>query len=773
MKKKIFILILFTAIQGVVAQDAMEAQDRIQFADGLLRRDMFDLAAKEYLALSEKTNAPNREAVLFRLGECYRKMKRKEDAIRTYQRIITEFPKSDQVPRAKLQQTLIFKDADNETDRKKAVELFESLTTPATPADTRGAALYHLAGTLEQLNRPQDALKRYEQIIKDFPTTDYCQYASLRVAYMLSRSTVNEDQRRAMGIYLDLVYKSNNPEVAEEACYFAAQFAMQNKRYEESANLFQILRVKYPKSDYLNRGAVYAGFANLYAKRYKEALDAIAVVPNNAPPQTREEALYIKANALNCLEKRTESLVVYEQLIAQFSQGQYAASAHHQRIAAAARDGKHEEVLRLAAAFINPPAELKPSLYWLQFESATALNRDDLAIQNLQLIVDKCPESPITRDALYQLARTLQRKESWLAATDCYRKFAARFPKDTLAPSALFAAGACLIRQGQSDAALREWTQLLASYPESTMVAETLYQKAFQELRAKNSRAANMTLDEFARRFPTDKRMGEVLYWRGNLLHQANELVEAEKMYRAALATTPPKDVERETMLALGLLLLQSNKKSDAANYFRVLLDSPIVERLGPDRIAWLAEQDCEQGKFDDALRATLVLLKMNPDKGWQQTAFAIQGRVHRKKSERDPAMKAFTDALATSATTVYGTEAALNLGEMLSDTGKFAEATAHLNDAATRAASQDQLPWRARAYAALARNAERNNDREGALRYYMSVSVLFNDPVIVPECIRKAITLLDALGRREEAQAMREELKTRYPDPEKGKPTP
>jgi tetratricopeptide (TPR) repeat protein len=124
MKKKIFILILFTAIQGVVAQDAMEAQDRIQFADGLLRRDMFDLAAKEYLALSEKTNAPNREAVLFRLGECYRKMKRKEDAIRTYQRIITEFPKSDQVPRAKLQQTLIFKDADNETDRKKAVELF-------------------------------------------------------------------------------------------------------------------------------------------------------------------------------------------------------------------------------------------------------------------------------------------------------------------------------------------------------------------------------------------------------------------------------------------------------------------------------------------------------------------------------------------------------------------------------------------------------------------------------------------------------------------------
>jgi TolA-binding protein len=773
MKKMISILVLLAAIHPVVAQDAMETQDRLQFADGLLRRDMYDLAAKEYLALSEKTNAPNREAVLFRLGECYRKMKRKEEAIRTYQRIINEFPKSDQVPRAKLQQTLIFKDAATDADWQKAVPLFESLTTPETPSDTRGAALYHLAGTFEQLKRPQDALKRYEQIIKELPASEYALYASLRVAYMLSRSTVVEDQRRAMGIYLDLVYKSNNPEIAEEACYFAAQFAMQNKRYEESANLFQILRVKYPKSDYLKRGAVYAGFANLYAKRYKEALDAIAAVPDNAPAQTREEALYIQANALNNLEKRTESLVAYEKLIAQFPQGQYAASAHHQRIAAAARDGKHEEVLKLAAAFINPPAELKPSLYWLQFEAANTLKRDDIAIQNLQLIVDKCPDSPLVKDALYQLARILQRKESWQTATDCYRKFTERFPKDPLAPSALFAAGACLLRLGQADAALREWTQLLAAYPESSVVAETLYQKAFQELRSKNTRAANLTLDELARRFPADRRMGEILYWRGNLYHQANERVEAEKMYRAALAATPPKDVERETMLALGLLMLQSDKKSEAADYFRILLDSPIVERLGPDRIAWLAEQDCEAGKFDESIRATQVLIKMNPDKGWAQTALTILGRVHRKKGERDPAMKAFADALATGATTSYGAEAALNLGEMLSDAGKYAEATTQLTDAATRASSQEQLPWRARAYAALARNAERNKDPQGALRYYMSVSILFNDAVLVPDCMKKAISILDTLGRRDEAQAMRDELKARYPDTEKVRSTP
>jgi TolA-binding protein len=773
MKKTIALLILCMLSQQLPAQDAMETQDRLQFADGLLRRDMYELAAKEYLALSVKTNSPNREAILFRLGECYRKMKRKDDATKTYQQIISEYPKSDQVPRAKLQQTLLYKDSEREEDRQKAVQLFESLTTPSTPLETRGAALYHLGGTLEQLNRTQEAVKRYEQIIQTLPNTDFSLFASLRLAYILSRSSVAEEQRRAMGVYLDLIYKSKNQEVAEEACYFAAQFALQNKKHEESANLFQTLRVKFPKSAFLKRGAVYAGFANLYAKRYKEALDVLADLPKDVPAGTQEEILYIKANALNNLEKGSEALVCYDQLLTQFPQGQYAASSHHQRILTVAKAGKHEEVLKLAAAFLNPPAELRPSLYWLQYESALELKRDDLAIQNLRLLVEKCPTSPLMKDALYQLARTLQHKESWQAATDYYRKFAELFPQDPLAPNALFAAGACLIRHGQSDSGLREWTILLATYPKSSMVPETLYQKAFQELRSKNTRAANISLDEFSRRFPADKRIGEVLYWRGNLLHQTNELVEAEKMYRAALASAPQKDVERETMLALGLLMLQTDKKSDAADLFRVLLDSPIVERLGPDRIAWLAEQDGEAGKFDEALRACTVLLKMNADKGWKQTAYTIQGRLYRKKGQRDPAMKAFADSLATGATTVYGTEAALNLGEMYSDIGKKDEALAYLNDAATRASSQDQLSWRARAYASLARLAERNNDREGALRYYMSVSILFNDTVLVPACMKKAITILDALDRKEEAKAMRDELKSRFPETEKGKATP
>ena len=341
---------------------------------------------------------------------------------------------------------------------------------------------------------------------------------------------------------------------------------------------------------------------------------------------------------------------------------------------------------------------------------------------------------------------------------------AGRFPEDPLAAKALYASGVCLARLGQSDTALRDWTALLTKYPNSEMAAETLYQKAMEELRAKNPRAAGATLDERMRRFPDDLRKAEVLYWRGSIYRQANDVAEAEKLLQACLAATPAKEFEREAMLELGMILQQAGRKAEAAALFQKLIDAPIAEKLGVDRLAWLAEFQIEQKQFDAAAQAANVMIALKPDKGWLQTAWTLLGRVHRAKSQRDPAIQAFTEALGTGASTAFGAEAALRLGELLTDAGRFDEAFKHLNDAATRASSPELLGLRANAYAGLARNAESKGDSEGALRYYMSVGILFDDPVLVPEALSKAAALLDKLGRKDEAKAMREELRTRYP---------
>jgi len=749
---------------GAFAVDPVELTDRLQLADGLFRRSLFDLAAREYAALSESQDVQGLDNVLFRLGECYRRLKKMPEAEAAYKRLVDSFPASPNTPRAHLQRALILMDAGG-VSLEAAAASFEKLIVPSMSPEVRSAALYHLGETLERMNRPTDAQAKYELLCTEFADTDYGMYAGLRMAWLLTKNGKTEDRRRALGIYLDLIHKAKDPMVAEESSFFAAQAALLDERYEESANLFQSLRVRFPKSPHVKESALSAGWANYYAGRYKEGSEVLDVILDDVKNPAREEVLYVKANCLRQLEKRDEAVAMYAKQLAEFPEGRLMKQAWYEKLSTLYTNGKYQEVLNESALMQTPPETYADNIYWMNSESAIALQQMDVAVQNCRLLVDKCPKSPFVKDALYRLGWLLQKQEAWESASSWFLQVAERFQNDPLAAKALYASGVCRSRLGQSDSALRDWTVLLTKYPNSEEVAETLYQKAMEELRTKNPRAAGATLEERIRRFPEDERKAEVFYWRGAVCRQTEDPVEAEKYFRACLAATPSKEFEREAMLDLGMILQQAGRKTEAAELFQKLLDAPIAEKLGPDRLAWLAEFQLEQKQPDAAVKAANTLIGLNPDKGWVQTAWTVLGRVYRSKNERDPAIHAFSEALGTGASTPYGAEAALRLGELLTDAGKFDEAGKHLDDAATRAATPELLGLRAHAYAGLARNAELKGDADAALRYYMSVGILFDDATLVPEALHKAAALLDKLGRTAEAQAMREELKARYPD--------
>jgi TolA-binding protein len=761
---------LLVAGLGTALADPVEMKDRQQFADGLFRRSMFDLAAREYAALAGSAGVEGLDNVLFRLGECYRRMQRLPEAEAAYKRVVEQFPSSANAPRAQLQRALILMDAGGGSP-EAAAAAFEKLIVTGVPPEVRSAALYHLAETLERLKRPSEALARYEQLGKEFGETEYGMYSGLRTAWLLTQTGKPEDRRRAMGLYLDLAHKSKDAKVAEEACYFAAQVSLIDSKYEESANLYQMLRSKYPKSARVAESALAAGWANYYCGRYKEAIDVLDLIVGNERYPGREEVLYVKANCLRQIEQREEAIKVYDLQLAAFPDGRLSKAAQFERITALYHNGRYEDMLKASAVFLNPPEDVADNVLWMNSEAAIALQRPEVAVQNCRLLVDKYAKSPFVKEALYRLGWLLQKQEAWESASSWFLQVAERYPDDALAAKALYASGVCLSRLGQSDAALRDWTALLTKYPGNEMVAETLYQKAMEELRTKNLRAAGVSLDERMRRFPEDARKAEAFYWRASIYRQTGELAEAEKLFLVCLAANPAKEYEREAMLELGMILQQLNRKAEAAAYFQKLLDAPIAEKLGADRLAWLAEFQFEQKQYAAAAQAAQTLIAQNVDKGWTQTAWTLLGRVHRAKSERDPAIHAFTEALGTGATTTYGAEAALRLGELMTESGHYDEAFKHLTDAAARAATPELLGLRAHAYAGLARNAELKGDTEGALRYYMSVGILFDDATLVPEALHKAALLLEKLGRNQEAHALREELRARYPDSPLAKP--
>ena len=158
-----FLIAALLAAGVCAAADPVEVKDRMQLADGLFRRSMFDLAAREYASLAETPNVDDLDNVLFRLGECYRRTKRAPEAEAAYKRLIEQCPASANVPRANLQRALMLLDAGG-ASLEAAAAVFEKLSAPTTPAEVRAAALYHWGDALEQLSRRADALARYEQL---------------------------------------------------------------------------------------------------------------------------------------------------------------------------------------------------------------------------------------------------------------------------------------------------------------------------------------------------------------------------------------------------------------------------------------------------------------------------------------------------------------------------------------------------------------------------------------------------------------------------------
>ena len=764
--KQILVGLTLILIAGMVrAADPVKVEDQVQLADGLFRRNMFKAASLEYARLSGEQGITNgMDVILYRLGECYRHLGQGDLALASYIRLVKVYPESRYAARSRLQSALIQLKVGTPEALEFAATLFGKLAVATQPPEVRSAALYHWGETLEKQGKDAEAIQKYEELGASFGETEYGMYSALRVAWLLLKSGDAKSRERAMGIYLDLKTKAKDPKVAEEAAFLAAKVALMEQRYEQSANLFLQLRKSFPNSPRVKESALSAAWANYYCGRYKEAVELLDLVQDDLANPQREEILYLKANCLRQLEQRGQAGAVYATLLKDFPRGEYADRAWQEQLTSYYKDGDYTNVLAVATQRTQLQNGEMDQIYWMVSDAALALGKNDVAVENCRLLVDKCPKSRFVKDSLYRLGWLLQKQEAWEAAAGWYLKIPELFPKDPVASKALYSSGLCHLQLQRGEMALRDWRNLLVAYPDSEEAPEALYQKALEEVREKDFRAAGATLDERLTRFPKDARLADVLYWRGVIYRELGDLTESEKKYRACLAANPGKELERNAKLELGALLFQMGKKDETAKIFQSLLDPAVADKVGPDRLAWLAEIQCQQKNYDAAIAAAQCLISLKPDKGWMQTAWTLEGRAYRAKGQRDAAEHAYREALKTGASTTFAAEAALRLGELLSEAGQYDEAAAHLEDAARRAASPEMIATRARAYFALANNAEKKGDDESALRLFMSVGLLFDDQELVPQSLERAIHLQESLGRPDEAGALKEELKTRYP---------
>ncbi len=754
------VLFLGFSLQHLLA-DPIVSQDRRKFADGLYARKMYELAAREYSSLLE-TEPKAEEAGLwwFRVGESYRELGEHIKAERAYVRASTLA--ADPVLREKA----VYKRAAMFLQlgfSEASVELFSELLKRNPPPELRAAALLSLSDALCKEGQSLKAIEMLETLLKEFPGSENVIYARLQLGRLYVELGEKEGHDRALQELAFVIKEATSQREKAEARFLMAHLYYLKGEFSKSAREFVALQTDYPDDIRASSSRREAAWALYHSGGYDEVIDLSSKGLASPDAERRDEWLYLRANSFRGKSRNKEAVEDYVTLLNVFAESRFANASRLELALVYYTLGNYKDVVAVASGLDVDDAK-RPHLLWLLAESYSALSREDDAMKYYRLLAKEFPDGERVADALYRVAYMLQQKELWAEAAQQYRDIEKRFPKHKLAARSLFSAGVCYIRCDQGPDAVSTWRMLADKYPDYSDMAEVRYQLSLELIRQENHDVALKELDKFLMQYPNHVRIADAYYWKGSLLCDQEMSKQAEAALRAALERSEDRQLDTDIRFRLGIVLLQLKRDAEAVALFSSLMEPDAAQRFTPERIFWLAEFQYDNDNFEGCIKAARMLVTIHKQPNWQEIGWTLIGRGNQSLKLNDNAIAAFKKAVVVNAGSSFSAESALRLGQLLSDKPNHEEAMKWLSEASKRASGKGMHTIRAEAYLAMGSVSEGQGDDDAALRFFMTVSLLFDDEDRVPEAYERAIVLLGRLRRLDERSALIAELHKRFP---------
>lgn len=745
---------------------------RVQFADGLYSRGMYELAIKEYAALLKNYPGGSRnDAVTFRLAESLRLKGDTGNAARFYAHLVAQYRESPFRLRAAYRRARLYADAG---DYESAEAHFAQILKLSPPAELAAATTYYLGEVQLSQKKLDIADQTFAKVLDEFTDSEFAVYALLkrgeikRLIYIEAKEQSVADseasEQEALEYYEAALAKASTDRLKAEVLFQMADLYFRDENYQQSADLYRQLMSQYPDDERAVQARLQAAWAalrsNLYAEALRVADQALADSPTG---EAAAEWLYVKANCQRQLIQTETAVATYRQLLERFPDSRFADSARYETAVAHYQAGSFSKAV-MEAEKIRLTPELRADVCWLLAESYAALDMPAEATQYYRMVVREGGAGSRARDALYRLAHQLQQQGAYRDASSFYLRLVDSFPEDELAAQALFASGYCLSMAGDLEAAVRDWSQLVQRYASSPLVEEALYQKAMGEVRLERAADALGSLAELQRLYPQGRYLSDAYYWQGMLMFEGDNPAEAEPALRQAVQRATRDDLRREAMFQLGLVLQRLGKDEQSAQMLQELIDSPLSGRFPPSLLEWMAAFHGQKGDYV-RMSQTADVLTTSAEKPWQQAGWVLKGRAARGQQQADQAIEAFEQALAIRANTQYAGEAALALARLCLEGGNLDKAETYFNEASTRGTGERAQAIQAHSVMGLGRVAQARNQSQDASRLFMSVAILYEDGEIVPDALLQAAVEFEKLDRLEERDKVVAELQARYPD--------
>jgi len=726
------------------------ARRAFEQANAFYGQKMYDLAVpkyQEFLAMAPR--GIDRQAALFRLGECQRAVKCNAEAAAAYRQLLSEFNSGEFLgPAAYRLGEIQF----GSRDFDGAAASFRLAAHHVRDAKLRLAAKFFEGRALEAANRTAEALSAYREVAAQKEDNPYRERAIFDLAEADARAGLTDSALRQLR---GLAETAQNPVIRTSAAVKAGLLAVDQRDFETARPLLEMGAANQELANW--REAGQAGLVRLeyesenYPAAAKLADEILPLLPAEAQP----DVLLLAANARRQMGEQGRALGLYDRLVVDYPGSTAARDAGFHRLVSLVAQQDPRSLAQIEAFLQSSSSEdqrakaelLKAELLFGQdrFAEAAELYRRASTARGTERY---------RADALYRLAWCQLQAKAYDDAVEVLTRFLLQYPRHPFAGSAYAQRAVAQLETGDNVAALADFEAVIDRYRDAKEREDAMTQRALLlgNLQRPSEMAAGF--ERLLADYPESKAGAQAHFWIGYAASDAGRPREAIASLEKARELDPDKYGERATLR----LLLSHYQLQDREATGRE------AKTLGPEKAPaevreWLGMSALEAADYATAaeflaplaevegatpeLRISLAQAQLGAgqNEAARTTLDKLMPKVH------EPRLKARTHLL---------------MADVLIALRDGAAAKTQAEEA-QRLQPEGRLNAEARLANGRALLAQDKFD--DAARAFMAVALLYDEKDLTPQALVLAEQAYRRADNTGDADRAREELQRRYPD--------
>ena len=729
-------------------------QVQLDFANGFYSRGLVDMAAPEYEKyLSLYPNAPGREAALFRLGECYRKIGNINAAKNAYQTVLLNYSIGQFIgPAAYRLADMCYaaKDYDGALNyyRKASIRL----TDPAVAL----AAKFYSARCLEALKLPSEARVTYEDIVATKGENPYREPSRLSLAGILSTYGRKAD---ALEQFEALAREAGQPLVKVEALVKAGLLNIElNEPEKGAAELNKALAI--PEIGEWKPIAQIGLLRVLYQTgKYKQLLDQYQSAFDSLPADNKPEVLMLAADSKRQLGDFAGASALYEKIVKDYPASAYAGEAKYEQLVSLYNSDDPDLIAKVDEFLAtDPEASRRDQVALLKAEALFKARKYEEAAPVYASLKDSSLPATYRSQALFKLGWCYMQTHEPDKAITALTGFLEAYPLSKMVPSALAQRAVAYQQTKDLVAALKDFNQLLDNYPKTKERELALQQKALILGEQQDNPGMSATFRQLLNEYPRTSAAAQANYWIGYSAYFAKDYKACVVPLDAARKLDKAQFFERATVRIIAACYNLGDRDSLAAEVDLYNGGSP-KDKVQPEVLRFLGGSYLTAKDYPSAQKYLGQLAARN--EATPDDSLSL-GRAQLGAKQYPDAISSINKYLDGQSDPVSQAKGLLVLGRAQLESAKLDDAQTSADKACSL--QPEGLPNAQGRMLSGDIQVARGNYGQAA-KIFQSIAVIIDDPQLTPAALEKAYDCLNRQGNTTEASKVLNELQTKYPE--------